>query len=260
MHFSNAEFVDLTLPVRSREFEGFSGAQLAQRLSLPRVELYERVTSTLDVAHELARDGAPAGTLVIAEEQTAGRGRAGRTWRSRPRSGLWLTLIEKPSDTAAIELLSLRVGMHVAPLLDRFTSAPVSLKWPNDLLVNGAKLAGVLIEARWRGNRPDWVAIGFGINVIAPADLSAAAVAPETSRMELLEAVVSGIRAASAGRGTLSGAELAAFAQRDMARGRRCTQPVQGTVRGIDAEGALLVERTGATSAVRDGSLVLEDS
>ena len=252
------EFEDLTEPVRARSFEGLDDGQLARRLGLPRVELYERVTSTLDVAHKLARDGAPAGTLVLSEEQTAGRGRAGRTWRSKRRSGIWMTLIERPADASALEVLSLRVGIRVAPLLDEFADDRVLLKWPNDLLVGDAKLAGVLIETRWRGAVLDWVAIGFGINVVAPSDLTATAVKPGSDRVEVLAAIVSGIRSAAASRGPLSHTELASFANRDMASGRRCTQPMPGIVRGINSHGALLVERSGSTAVVREGSLVLE--
>jgi BirA family biotin operon repressor/biotin-[acetyl-CoA-carboxylase] ligase len=259
MNSAHTEFEDLTAPVRGRAFDGQDAARLAERLAVPKVELFERVTSTLDVAHKLAREGAPAGTLVLSEEQTAGRGRAGRVWKSRPGSGIWMTLIERPSDKAAVEVLSLRVGIRVAPLLDAFTDEPVSLKWPNDLLVNRAKLAGVLIETRWRGAVLDWVAIGFGINVTAPPDLSAAAVKPGTDRVELLSKLIAGIRSAAFARGPLTGAELSAFGSRDVANGRRCSQPVRGIARGINAQGALLVERAGSTAVVREGSLVLED-
>lgn len=253
-----SEFVDLTSPVRMPRFEGVAGTDLAQRLGLPRVELFQRVTSTLDVAHQLAREGAPAGTLVLAEEQTAGRGRAGRVWRSRAGSGVWLTMIERPTDPKAIEVLSLRVGIHAAPALDRFTSAVVTLKWPNDLLVGGAKLAGVLIEARWRSDRPEWVAVGLGINVVPPAELHAAAVLPGTSRLQLLEAAVSAIRHAAAVTGSLTAHEVRAFSQRDATSGQRCKEPTPGIARGINAQGALLVERPGSTVALREGSLVLE--
>src|SRR4051812_42306663 len=109
---------------------------------------YDEVGSTLDVAHELAANGAEAGTLIVANAQTAGRGRMGRTWRSEPGAGLWITLIERPGDASALEVLSLRVGLALAPALDAFTDATVQLKWPNDLYLRGRKLGGILIEAR----------------------------------------------------------------------------------------------------------------
>src|SRR5262245_11512084 len=106
---------------------------------------YDEVGSTLDVAHEMAADGAEAGTLIVAKAQTAGRGRMGRTWRSEPGAGIWLTLIERPADASALEVLSLRVGLAMAPVLDAFTDAPIQLKWPNDLYLRDRKLAGILI-------------------------------------------------------------------------------------------------------------------
>jgi BirA family biotin operon repressor/biotin-[acetyl-CoA-carboxylase] ligase len=97
------------------------------------VELLESTTSTLDVAHRLAADSAPAGTLVIANEQTSGRGRGGKEWQSPPGAGLWLTLVERPVDTSGLGVLSLRVGLAAAEALDRFATEPIRLKWPNDL-------------------------------------------------------------------------------------------------------------------------------
>src|SRR5207253_2703530 len=119
--------------------------------------------------HELA-PRAPAGTLILAEEQFAGRGRQGRRWTSQPGAGIWLTLIERPSDAAALDVLALRCGLYAANALDTLAAHPIKLKWPNDLYSGGRKLAGILIETRWRGTSPEWVAIGFGLNVITPND------------------------------------------------------------------------------------------
>jgi BirA family biotin operon repressor/biotin-[acetyl-CoA-carboxylase] ligase len=82
----------------------------------------------MDVAHRLAASGAPAGTLVIANEQTAGRGRGGKSWQSSPETGLWLTLIERPADTSGLDVLSIRVGLAAAESLDRFAPEPIRLK------------------------------------------------------------------------------------------------------------------------------------
>jgi len=87
---------------------------------------------------------------VIANEQTAGRGRGGKSWQSSPGAGLWLTLIERPADTSGLGVLSLRVGLAAAEALDRFAPEPIRLKWPNDLYIDRSKLAGILVEARWR--------------------------------------------------------------------------------------------------------------
>ncbi|MEP6494767.1 MAG: biotin--[acetyl-CoA-carboxylase] ligase [bacterium] len=245
--------------------------EVARRLGLPRVEWLEDVGSTLDVAHALAADGAESGTLVLADAQTAGRGRMGRTWASEPRAGLWLTLIERPRDVSALDVLSLRVGLALAPVLDAFTDTPVRVKWPNDLYVGARKLAGILIEARWRSGRPDWVALGVGINVRPPAaEVLAAGLRDGTDRMAVLDAVVPAIRRAASISGPLGERELAAFASRDLARGQRCTSPMIGTVAGIDSSGALLIDigsgGTGSSDgtgahmvAIRTGSLVLTE-
>ena len=226
---------------------------------------YDEVGSTLDDAHELAADGAEAGTLIVANTQHAGRGRLGRTWRSAPGAGIWLTLIERPADAGALEVLSLRVGLALAPALDPFTGVAVQLKWPNDLYLHGRKLAGILIEARWRERHPEWVAIGVGINLRPPvSEPRAIGLGAEASRDAVLAAIAPRLRDAAARVGPLAPSEIEAFAARDFAAGRRCIEPTAGTVLGIDASGALLVgvgsAEDRAVTAVRAGSLVLEEA
>jgi BirA family biotin operon repressor/biotin-[acetyl-CoA-carboxylase] ligase len=240
-------------------YDGHDARSLSALLDLPLVVLRESVGSALDVAHALAASDAPAGTLVMADEQTAGRGRSGRRWASARGAGIWLALIERPVDASSIELLSLRVGLRAAPVLDRHAGARVSLKWPNDIYVGDAKLAGVLVEARWRDDHLDWVAIGMGINVRAPDDVArAAALAPSASRALVLSELIPALRSAATARGSLTSSELSRYAERDMARGRRCTAPERGVVLGIDARGCLLVETDAGVAAVRSGSLLLE--
>ena len=148
----------------------------------------QAVGSTMDIAHRLASEGTPAGTLVLADQQTAGRGRGGKVWDSAPGQGIWMTLIERPRDERAIEVLSIRVGLAAAKALDRFAEEPIRLKWPNDLYTSGKKLAGILVEARWREGQPEWVAIGIGINVITPEGVETGiGLEPGTSRLEVLE-------------------------------------------------------------------------
>jgi BirA family biotin operon repressor/biotin-[acetyl-CoA-carboxylase] ligase len=223
----------------------------------------EETTSTLDVAHQMAAEGAESGTVIVADAQTAGRGRMGRTWRSEKGAGIWLTAIERPRDASGLDVLSLRIGLALAPVLDAFADAPIQLKWPNDLHVNGRKLAGILIEARWREGQPEWVAIGVGINLRPPASaLNAIGLRAGVARDDVLGPVTAAIHEAAQQIGLLTETELAAFATRDLAIGRRCVEPVVGTVRGIDASGALLVDvvsDAGPTIAsLRAGSLVME--
>lgn len=234
--------------------------QLARDLSLPRVELFAEVGSTLDVAHQLAAAGAPSGTLVLSDAQTAGRGRQGRQWTSERGAGIWLTLVEHPSDRAALDVLSLRAGLAIAAALEPLIDQPIGLKWPNDVYRDGRKLAGILVEARWRGAEPDWVAIGVGVNVVAPPGQPAASGLESTgvSRNEALYAIVPQLRRAVSASGGLTVSELQAFASRDISRGRSIVSPVQGIAQGINASGALLVDTTDGPVAIQAGSLVFE--
>jgi BirA family biotin operon repressor/biotin-[acetyl-CoA-carboxylase] ligase len=225
------------------------------------VELLETTTSTLDVAHRLAADAAPAGTLVIANEQTAGRGRGGKSWQSSPGAGLWLTLIERPADTSGLGVLSLRIGLAAAEALDRFAPEPIRLKWPNDLYIDRSKLAGILVEARWREQSIEWIAIGLGVNVRPPEKITGAAwLDPGTSRIDVLAELVPGLRTAALATGPLNEDELEEFNARDLARGRVCTEPAMGHVAGINADGELLVTLADSVVAFRSGSLVLENT
>ncbi|HEY3114489.1 MAG TPA: biotin--[acetyl-CoA-carboxylase] ligase [Gemmatimonadaceae bacterium] len=242
-------------------FDGATQEFIEKLLDLPRVELLESTTSTLDVAHHLAARGAPAGTLVLANEQTAGRGRGGKTWQSSPGAGLWLTLIERPAESSGLAVLSLRTGLAAAEALDRFASEPIRLKWPNDLYADQGKVAGVLVEARWREQAVEWVAIGLGVNVQAPEGIDAAAgLEPGTERLDVLSELIPAIRTAAGASGPLRPEELEEFNARDLARGRTCIEPARGRVAGITPEGELLVTLADSVTPFRSGSLVLENA
>jgi BirA family transcriptional regulator, biotin operon repressor / biotin---[acetyl-CoA-carboxylase] ligase len=246
-------------PAEGTCYDGSDALDLARTVAVPRVALFDSVGSTLDVAHELAAQGAPAGTVVLADRQTAGRGRSGRRWSSESGAGIWLTILERPRDAAAVEVLSLRLGLAAARALDRFAPKPVQLKWPNDLYVAGHKLAGILVEARWRDRRPEWLAAGMGVNVAPPQGIAAASLRPGVRRVDVLAALVPALRAAAALAGPLSPGELAAYAERDLARGRRCREPLPGRVQGITSRGELLVATAEGMRAARGGSLVFDD-
>ena len=242
------------------QLDGLTSQDLARLLELPEVELLETTTSTLDVAHRRADAGASAGTLVIADQQTAGRGRSGGRWSSPSGSGLWLTLIERPRDASGLEVLSLRTGLRAARALDRFAEEPVRLKWPNDLYVDEKKLGGILIEVRWREQRLEWIAVGIGINVQAPIDVSmSAGLDSGTQRVEVLVDLVPALRGAATASGELTAIELIEWNARDLARGRHCLEPARGTVEGISPAGELLVALADSVARFRSGSLVLED-
>jgi len=120
----------------------------------------------MDAAHRMAEAGAPHGAAVAAREQVAGRGRRGRSWES-PLGGLWLSVICRPPGPTGMEHLSLRVGLAVAEALEAHVplAGRIEIKPPNDLLIGGRKVAGILCEARWEGPSPSWVVVGLGLNV-----------------------------------------------------------------------------------------------
>ena len=237
-------------------YDGYDPAALARLLDVPRLVVFDSTTSTMDDAHGLAAVGAPAGTVLLADRQAAGRGRNGRRWTSESGQGIWMTIIERPNDPRAVDVLSIRVGLRAAAALDRYATSPIGLKWPNDLYVGDGKLAGILIEARWRASRIDWLAIGIGVNVRPPNDVAgAAALRDGTERVDVLAELVPAVRAAASARDVLTPREVEAFTARDVARGRTSVEPVAGTVLGINDAGELLVDTGTGVRAVRDGSL-----
>lgn len=249
-------------------YDGVSAADLARLTGSPRVELFSEVGSTLDVAHTLGAEGAPAGTLVLADAQSAGRGRQGKGWQSSPGAGIWLTLLERPTSPDSVAVLSLRLGLRAAHALDAFTNSPVRLKWPNDLWLDDAsdaggtrgKLAGILVEARWRDGRPDWLAVGFGLNVAPPPmSIPVAGLRAGTRRVDVLRALVPALRAASQDAGPLRDEERDAWRARDLASGRRLREPLAGIARGIAADGSLLVEGANGLQPAHAGSLIFEE-
>ncbi len=229
------------------------------RLVVPEIVLLDEVASTMDIAHERAASGAPAGTLVLADAQRSGRGRGGKEWKSAPGSGIWLTVLERPRDTLGLSALSIRTGLAAAAALDAFATEPVRMKWPNDLHLRIGKLAGILIEIRWRQERPEWVAIGLGLNVRSPGVPEAAALGESVSRLDVLCALLPALRRAAGMQGELTTHELASWQARDISAGLRVREPADGVVRGLAADGALLVETANGTARCASGSLVLAE-
>jgi BirA family transcriptional regulator, biotin operon repressor / biotin---[acetyl-CoA-carboxylase] ligase len=227
----------------------------------------ERAGSTMDVLHELAQEGAPAGAAVVAVEQAGGRGSRGRVWAS-PRGGLWLSVLFRPGAVPGLELLSLRAGLAVAQALELLGAPTVGLKWPNDLMLGDRKLGGILCEARWQGNAPGWVALGLGLNVAneIPPLLGALAtslitVLPDVTPDDLLVPVLAALREVDADAGRLTADERTRFQSRDWLRGRPLRAPAAGVAAGLSPDGALLVRLTaGATTAIRAGTVELADA
>lgn len=245
------------------ELDGVPSAELAARWGVPQAGLFRSVTSTLDAVHDLGAQGAPHGTVVVAEEQTAGRGRDGRTWHS-PAGGVWLGVLLRPP-RAAVGVVSIRAGLVLAEAVDGLLGPRVvRLKWPNDVLLGERKLAGVLCEGRWHGDALQWLAAGVGVNVrnLVPDALAGRAVAlcevlPTVRRIDLLDRLVPALHRLTAHGERLTEAECAAFAERDWLRGRQIRLPLFGRAAGVRADGALLVAMGGVTTVVREGHVEL---
>jgi BirA family biotin operon repressor/biotin-[acetyl-CoA-carboxylase] ligase len=202
--------------------------------------------STQDEVHRLAEEGAPAGTAVVAETQVAGRGSRGRNWVSAP-GGLWLSVLWRgPADVA--QLLSIRAGLAIARVLDGVGGLPpVRLKWPNDVIIDDAKVGGILCEGRW-GPANGWVAVGLGLNVTnpLPSDARFRPAALAQWRPDLDAAALAAPVAAALGTlpaaPVLSDEELAAWRARDWLAGRVLRAPVTGRISGVNSAGRLLVD------------------
>jgi BirA family biotin operon repressor/biotin-[acetyl-CoA-carboxylase] ligase len=140
-------------------------ARVASRLGPlgRRILWFRDVGSTNDVAGAMAEQGADEGLIVIADRQTSGRGRLGRVWASPPGVGLYLSIVLRPSPSAA-SMLTIAAGVAVAEGIESATGLRVELKWPNDVHVGGRKLAGILAEGA-----PRHVVLGIGINVLPGA-------------------------------------------------------------------------------------------
>jgi len=139
--------------------------------------------STNDEAKRLAQDGASDGTVVVAEEQTAGRGSKGRSWESVGGLGVWMSVLLRPSMNAEhVGLVPLAASVAACRALRRLGAVDAGIKWPNDLLDRGRKIAGILCESASSGGRVEWVVVGIGIDVLhGPDDLPAGLDEPAVS-------------------------------------------------------------------------------
>jgi len=207
--------------------------------------------SNIDALHALAARGAPDGTAIAADVVTKARGARGRVWHA-PRGGLWLSVLRRPAGAPPAGVLSLRVGLALAEALERVSGTPVEVKWPNDLMLAGRKVGGILCELRWQGADLAWAVIGVGINVenAVPEAVSGSATSLAEHRSgvrldEVRAMAVSVIRTIEVDRPTLDADELAAFAARDWLAGRTVLGPTVGVCRGISEDGALRVAAEG---------------
>jgi BirA family biotin operon repressor/biotin-[acetyl-CoA-carboxylase] ligase len=154
-----------------------------------KVKEYKRLASTQLTAERLGRTGASEGTVVLAEEQTAGRGRFERRWAS-PKGGLYMSLVLRPARLDSPHLLTLVGALSVVEGVKIATGIHSGIRWPNDVMVKGRKVAGVLGTAHYSGSSPDYVVVGIGVNC-NQSERSPGGVWPSsTSLMEALGAKV----------------------------------------------------------------------
>jgi BirA family transcriptional regulator, biotin operon repressor / biotin---[acetyl-CoA-carboxylase] ligase len=131
-----------------------------------RIEYHEEIESTNTEAVHLAQQDAQEGTVVIAEAQSAGRGRLDRSWESPPSMNLYLSVVLRPDIPAiAASLIPLMVGVAVADVISQYCPGQVRLKWPNDVLIDGKKICGILAEMRTKADRVAFIIAGIGINL-----------------------------------------------------------------------------------------------
>jgi len=166
------------------------------------VRRHRVLPSTMDAASSLAHDGAGHGVVVVAEEQTAGRGRRGTQWVSPPGAGIYLSFVARPRSSSTTSLITLAAGVGVREGIQAATGLAADLKWPNDLIVGKRKLAGILAEGLAIGTPDQAVIIGVGINIQAaayPPDVEARATSLESELGrpvdgdEVLDGVLNGL-------------------------------------------------------------------
>lgn len=145
--------------------ETLEAALKTEKMGRP-LYFYPETDTTNDRIRELAQTGAPEGTLAVAELQTAARGRRGRAWQAPADSGVWMSLLLRPNiPPTQASVLTLLAGMALAEAIEDVTEMEVGIKWPNDILLNGKKLVGILTEMDCDMESIHSVTVGMGINV-----------------------------------------------------------------------------------------------
>ncbi len=232
-----------------------------------------KADSTNNVALRLGYDGEPSGAVVIAEEQTAGRGRMGRTWHSEKTSGIYVTILLRPEiPPVQAPLITLLAGLAARDAVAEQTGLCPDIRWPNDLLLHGKKFCGILTEMHAEPDRVHFVIVGVGINVNhtrLPEELApiATSLRMETgrahSRLELLAKLLRQLdryynQFVAQGPGIILSrfAEVSSYARGKRVRISTATETYVGTTAGLEPNGLLRVARDdGRTDVVISGDL-----
>ena len=162
------DFTDLIEEIGKNETNHIKSSEISKDLNTryigKNLYIYNEVSSTNTIAQFLSQNGIGNGSVVVAEKQTAGRGRSGKSWES-PLGGVWLSVILTPDvDYSKIPLITLATGVAVAKALERIGVENPEIKWPNDIMINGKKVCGILTEGVTNFNSIKNVIIGVGID------------------------------------------------------------------------------------------------
>ncbi|MBQ8312399.1 MAG: biotin--[Clostridia bacterium] len=241
--------------------EGWLPLLTTRYMGRGQVQVLHEATSTNTLLKQMALSGAPAGSLCLCETQTAGKGRLGRGWHSPAGQGLWLSVLLRPRiQPEQAPLVTLCAALAMAQAVNEVTGLDARIKWPNDLVLEGKKLCGILLEIGFGGEGIDYIVVGTGLNVrrgAYPAELAHQATSIEDhmappARRELL------VRYLAALEETIARLEQGGFAAiaQDY-RARSCTlgstvkvsgsEDFTGTAEDIDETGALLVRDESGT-------------
>jgi BirA family transcriptional regulator, biotin operon repressor / biotin---[acetyl-CoA-carboxylase] ligase len=266
----------MTGAARLLEWEGRPIPDWRSRWGVPAIVALSETASTNDIARRMSEQGAPAGLLVMTEHQTAGRGRMKRPWADVPGHSLLFSFVLRPAETGGSARVApgttpLRTGLAIAAALRDAAGVDARLKWPNDVVTEGRKVAGILCEAA-TGAAGTVIIAGVGINVLQqpddwPEELRAHAISvtqagatPDGLRPSVMDAVVAAMRPLFTRPLTpLDNQELQAYSAIDALRGLEVAvsgaSPLQGIASGIAADGALLIETAGTFHRVTSGTV-----
>jgi BirA family biotin operon repressor/biotin-[acetyl-CoA-carboxylase] ligase len=222
---------------------------------------FDSLPSTNDRARDLALAGAAEGTVIVAGRQTAGRGRLGRAWSSPAGEGLYLSIILRPEVRPAnASVITLAAAVAVAETLSLDFGARADIKWPNDVLVAGRKICGILVESAIEGDRIQHAILGIGVNLAQedfPEEIrqSATSLLKETGKRvapgEILEPLFERLdrryrqSLADPGAVTDRWEELSSFARDCPVRVTSFDSVIEGLTRGLSQRGGLMIELDG---------------
>ena len=243
------------------------------------IHYFPEIGSTNSYAKERAESGAGEGEVVVAESQSQGRGRLGRRWESPPFANLYVSILLRPKlSPAHVAQITLMAAVALAEVVESFVPHKPAIKWPNDILIDGKKVAGILTEAACSGERVEYVILGIGVNLnyacaAMPEEIRRRATSVleaagrPVQRESFLQRLIQGVERCY---GELEQAGFDALAARWESyftwRGRRLRvelldQVTTGTATGIDRDGALvIIDDGGIAQRILAGDVILAEN